>query len=92
MERGSIHQRQQRYQGPKISREREAVTVGGLDPPSPRRPPSAGRAQPPSSSGIRVSPDRLKSKGNCEDYEGERLPVELNCVYSVHLDVLFTVG
>ncbi|XP_040611167.1 translation initiation factor IF-2-like [Mesocricetus auratus] len=29
--------------------ERGAVTVGGLDPPSPPRPPSAGRAQPPAS-------------------------------------------
>lgn len=36
--------------------------MGGLDPPSPRRPPREGRAQPPPSSGARVSPDRLRRK------------------------------
>lgn len=37
--------------------------MGGLDPPYPWRPPRAGRAQPPPSSGARVSPDRLRRKG-----------------------------
>lgn len=44
--------------GPPVGKE-EAVTVGGPDPPSPRQ----GRARPSPSSGVRVSPDQLRRKG-----------------------------